>query len=223
MDVVRRNVESLRGTVSVASKPGEGTTITLRLPLTLALIEGFYVGVGDETYVLPLESVVECIELPRDQTRAEDDRGILNLRGQPLPFLRLRNVLAATGAGSLRESIVVIRHGDGLAGIAVDVLKGEGQTVIKPLGKLFKEIPGVLGSALLIRWTLYWIFEDPYRSRVPSLVMGSVLVIVAVQIWVVAFLADLWAHSASYLIGFVGGLVLIGRVWRSRGRAAASG
>ena len=87
MDVVRRNIETLRGNISLDSRPGEGTTITIRLPLTLAIIEGFGVGVGEETYVLPLQAVLECIELPEEARRDEASRGVINLRGDPLPYI----------------------------------------------------------------------------------------------------------------------------------------
>jgi two-component system chemotaxis sensor kinase CheA len=148
LDVVRRNVEVLRGTLSVESTPGQGTTFTLRLPLTLSLIEGFSVGVGEETYVLPLESVLECMELPAGERRA-GRTGLLHLRGGPLPYLRLREHFGLGGELSPRESVVVIGHGSGRAGLAVDRLLGQGQSVIKPLGPLCQGLPGLSGSTLL--------------------------------------------------------------------------
>jgi two-component system chemotaxis sensor kinase CheA len=148
MDVVKRNVEQLRGTITVETSPGQGTTFTLRLPLTLSIIEGFSVGVGGETYVIPLENVLECVELPREEQRA-GRTGMVNLRGNPLPYLRLREHFAQGGSPPLRESIVVIGHGQGQAGIAVDTLLGQGQVVIKPLGKLCQGLPGLAGSTLL--------------------------------------------------------------------------
>jgi two-component system chemotaxis sensor kinase CheA len=148
LDVVRRNVEVLRGSLSVESTPGQGTTFTLRLPLTLSIIEGFSVGVGAETYVLPLEHVLECVELPADE-RPASRTGVLNLRGGPLPFLRLREHFGLGGERPPRESVVVLRHGAGRAGLAVDLLLGQGQTVIKPLGQLCQGLPGLSGSTLL--------------------------------------------------------------------------
>ena len=148
MDVVKRNVEALRGTISVDTAPGQGTTFSLRLPLTLSIIEGFSVGVGDETYVIPLEHVLECVELPRDERRP-GRTGVFNLRGAPLPYLRLREHLQLGGELPPRENIVVIGHGRGQAGIAVDTLLGQGQTVIKPLGKPCQGLPGLAGSTLL--------------------------------------------------------------------------
>ena len=91
MDVVRRNVEALRGVISIESRAGVGTTITIRLPLTLAIIRGFAVGVDEETYIMPLDAVIECIELPRDGSEEFASRGVINLRGQALPYVRLRD------------------------------------------------------------------------------------------------------------------------------------
>jgi two-component system chemotaxis sensor kinase CheA len=121
MDVVRRNIESLRGTISVESRAGRGATITVRLPLTLAIIDGFSVGVGGETYVVPLDTVVECLELPGDiHTKADNETGVINLRGEPLPFLRLRDHFDVLGDAPERESVVVVQYESGRAGIAVD-------------------------------------------------------------------------------------------------------
>jgi two-component system, chemotaxis family, sensor kinase CheA len=148
MDVVRRGLESLRGAVGLRSEPGRGTTVTLRVPLTLATIQGFSVGVGAETYVLPLEAVHECVELPLEQ-RGEPGSGMLNLRGRVLPFLRLREVLGVRGSPPGRESVVVLEHAGSRAGLVVDELHGEGQCVLKPLGRLFRHLPGVSGSTIL--------------------------------------------------------------------------
>jgi two-component system chemotaxis sensor kinase CheA len=146
--VVRRGLEQLRGAVSVASAPGQGTTVTLRLPLTLALIEGFAVGVGEETYVLPLDAVVECMELP--QARHEGvEGGVFSLRGQPLPYVRVRDFFGFQGAPPRRENVVVVRGENGTAGLVVDELLGESQAVIKPLGELFQGLRAISGSTIL--------------------------------------------------------------------------
>jgi two-component system chemotaxis sensor kinase CheA len=148
MDVVRRSVEGLRGMVTLRSEEGQGTTVTLRVPLTLATIQGFAVGVGEETYVLPLEAVQECLELPVERV-GQPGGGVLNLRGRVLPYLRLRDVLGVEGLGTGRESVVVLGQGGGRAGLVVDALYGEGQHVLKPLGRLFRNLPGVSGSTIL--------------------------------------------------------------------------
>jgi two-component system chemotaxis sensor kinase CheA len=149
MDVVLRNVEALRGSVAIESTPGKGTSITVRVPLTLAIIQGFKVGVGDEIYILPLDAVVECLELPSEETAAAAPWGVVNVRGKPLPYLRLRDQLQVSGAPAQRENVVVVQHGALVAGVAVDALHGESSTVIKPLGSMFKAVPGVSGSSIL--------------------------------------------------------------------------
>ncbi|RKH26872.1 chemotaxis protein CheA [Corallococcus sp. AB030] len=148
MDVVRRDIEALRGSVSIQSQEGQGTTLTLRLPLTLAVIQGFAMGVGDQVYVVPIEGVQECMEVPANE-RTLESSGVLSLRGQPLPFLRLRQVFSLGGSTPARENVVVLRHPDGVIGLAVDELQGEGQRVIRPLGRLFQGIPGISGSTIL--------------------------------------------------------------------------
>ncbi|WP_375760595.1 chemotaxis protein CheA [Corallococcus exercitus] len=148
MDVVRRDIEALRGSVAIQSQEGQGTTLTLRLPLTLAVIQGFAMGVGDQVYVVPIEGVQECMEVPADE-RTSEASGVLSLRGQPLPYLRLRQVFSLGGGTPARENVVVLKHPDGVIGLAVDELQGEGQRVIRPLGRLFQGIPGISGSTIL--------------------------------------------------------------------------
>jgi len=145
MDVVRRNIQSLRGTCDVTSSEGQGTTFSIRLPLTLAIIDGFLVGVGKAAYVIPLDTVVECIELKN----LPSDRNFLNLRGEALPFIRLRELFDIPGNAPPRESIVVVQFAGQRAGIVVDQLMGEFQTVIKPLGVMFPHLRGIGGSTIL--------------------------------------------------------------------------
>ncbi len=149
MDVVRRNVASLRGTVEVASGEGRGTTFTIRLPLTLAVIQGFLVAAGGETYVVPLDVVRECVDLPASEAAAGHGTGVLDLRGEPVPYLRLRSALGAPGAGAERESVVVVSSDGGLAGLAVDTVLGEGQVVIKPLDHSLHGVRGLAGCTIL--------------------------------------------------------------------------
>ena len=149
MDVVKRNVEALRGMVSVDSTEGEGTTIAIRLPLTLAIIDGFAVGVGSAAYVVPLEMVVECMELSAEERAGVRESGYINLRGEVLPLLRLRDVFEAKREPGKRENIVVVQYAGQQAGFVVDALMGEFQTVIKPLGKLFERLSGISGSTIL--------------------------------------------------------------------------
>ncbi len=148
LDVVRRNIDSLRGTVEISSSSGKGSVITIRLPLTLAIIEGFSVRVGAETFVVPLEHVTECTELPAEQ-RSSEASGILSLRGSALPYVRLRHAFSLPGDSPKRENIVVVKINDSYAGIAVDELLGGMQTVVKPLGRAFRAVPGIAGSTVL--------------------------------------------------------------------------
>jgi len=145
MDVVRKNITALRGSVEVATEAGQGSRFTIRLPLTLAIIDGFLTAAGRASYVIPLDMVVECIEL-RD---ASSTRDYLNLRGEVLPFVRLRDMFDIPGPRPARENIVVVQYAGRKAGIVVDQLLGEFQTVIKPLGTLFRNVRGIGGSTIL--------------------------------------------------------------------------
>lgn len=148
MDVVKKNIEQLGGTVALHSEPGTGTTVHIRLPLTLAIINGFLVSVADTTYVVPLDMVLECIELTATD-RQLPQQSYINLRGEVLPFVRLREFFGHDGEGARRENVVVVKWGGLKAGIVVDELLGEFQTVIKPMGRLFTHLRGIGGSTIL--------------------------------------------------------------------------
>ena len=149
MDVVRRNIEALRGTVDVESTFGEGTTVSIRLPLTLAIIDGFLVGVGSSSYVIPLDTIHECIELSEDEQKEVAVQSYINLRGEVLPFLRLREFFSDRDSEVHRENIVVVQFGNQKAGFVVDELLGEFQTVIKPMGKILQKLKGISGATIL--------------------------------------------------------------------------
>jgi two-component system chemotaxis sensor kinase CheA len=149
LDVVRRNIEALRGSVEVSTRPGEGTAIALRLPLTLAVIAGLNVRAGGETYVIPLDCVVECIDLPAAEAAQADGRGVVNLRGRALPFVRLRRVMGLGEGDRAREQVVVVRAAEGAAGLAVDVVQGESQAVIKPLDRQMRGGAPLAGATIL--------------------------------------------------------------------------
>jgi two-component system, chemotaxis family, sensor kinase CheA len=145
MDVVLRNVEQLRGAIDISSSPGEGTTFRIRLPLTLAIIDGFQVAIGDDIFVIPLETVVECV----DMSKSSGKQNLVSLRGEPLPYLRLRDIFHLEPHRGGRESLVVVSHGQQRVGLVVDRLLGDFQAVIKPLGQLFRGIKSVSSSTIL--------------------------------------------------------------------------
>jgi len=147
MDVVRRNIQALRGAITVHSEPGRGCRFSIRLPLTLAIIDGFRVGVGDAHFVVPLESVGECIQF--------DERAggcsYMTLHGEMLPYVRLRDLfdVSRSAGHAAAENVVVVHHAGRKVGLVVERLYGGMQAVIKPLGRLFEGIDGLAGSILL--------------------------------------------------------------------------
>ena len=191
MDVVRQNIESLRGMIDIKSTAGKGTTISIRLPLTMAIIDGFLVQVGNGSYVIPLDMVDECVEYNEVAQDAYDGSQHINLRGEIMPYLRLGEVftprreslpghhdigLGRGGTGSQagtmddaggselassRENIVVARYGNKKAGLVVDDLLGEHQTVIKPLGRIFENVQGLSGATILGNGEVAMIVDVP--------------------------------------------------------------
>lgn len=149
MDVVKKNIEALRGIVDIESTLAEGSTIRIRLPLTLAIIDGFLVNVGNASYVIPLDMVVECVELTDEQIDSSQTHDYISLRGEVLPFIRLTDMFNVTHKAKIRESIVVVQYAGQKAGLVVDELLGEFQTVIKPLGDLFQQVRGISGATIL--------------------------------------------------------------------------
>jgi two-component system, chemotaxis family, sensor kinase CheA len=153
MDVVKRNIESLRGQIRVHSRPGKGATMQIRLPLTLAMIDGFLTQVGEVCYVLPLEIVSECIDVPEACSRdAQRVAGCFDLRGEVLPWLDVAGFYRhspATLAPNARRSLVIVRDGMKRVGLIVDRLLGEHQTVLKPLSPIFRHLRAIAGSTIL--------------------------------------------------------------------------
>jgi two-component system chemotaxis sensor kinase CheA len=165
MDVVRRNIQALRGSVHVTSQPGVGATVRIRLPLTLAIIEGFGVGVGNETYVIPVDQVIECVELAKEDHENARKDGVLQLRNEPLPYIYLKDHFGLPGERGTRQSVVVVQHETSRAGLAVNELYGATQTVIKPLPAIFKDVAGVSGSAILGNGRVALILDIPALFR----------------------------------------------------------
>ncbi|MCM2463357.1 chemotaxis protein CheA [Pseudomonas sp. CG7] len=161
MDVVKRNITLLRGTVDLDSQTGKGTVVRIRLPLPLASINGFLVGIGQSTYVIPLDMVQECIELSEDDGLASREQGYLDLRGEVLPLVYLRDHFNHEGPPARRQNVVVVRYAELKAGLVVDDLLVEFQTVIKPLGKLFGALRGIRGSTILGSGAVALILDVP--------------------------------------------------------------
>jgi two-component system chemotaxis sensor kinase CheA len=164
MDVVKKNIEALHGSIEIDSVEGQGSTMRIRLPLTLAIIDGFLVGVGDASFVIPLDQVIECIKLPALERQTDPRRDYLNQRGQILPYTRLRDALdlpAGTDGRHTDRNLVVVQYGGKRAGLVVDSLHGEIQTVIKPLGRVFSRVQGISGSTILGSGAVALILDIP--------------------------------------------------------------
>jgi len=160
MDVVRRNIEAFRGSVALSSEPGQGSCIEIRVPLTLAIIDGFLLGVGASKFILPLDAVVEVIaSRPVATTRDHQGRSCVELRGQMLPVVNLRALYGLESPQPERSSIVVVRSGLRRYGVIVDVLLGQHQTVIKPLAPMLRSLRGVSGSSILGSGEVALIFD----------------------------------------------------------------
>ena len=150
MDVVKRNIEALRGQIYIASEEGVGTTMQIRLPLTLAIIDGFLASVAGVSYVLPLEIVAECIETPPTfDLQGTAAAGCFDLRGEVVPYLDMRRCFGHSDARPARQSLIVVRTSGNRLGLLVDRLLGEHQTVIKPLSGIFQNVEGIAGSTIL--------------------------------------------------------------------------
>ncbi len=149
LDVVKKAIESLRGEIDIQSEKDKGTTITLKLPLTLAIIDGLLVRLGKDHFVLPLSAVKECVELTKQDAAGAHGRHIANVRGRIVPYIKLRERFGINGSVPDIEQIVIAEIGDGNIGFVVDSVIGEHQTVIKSLGTYYKNVEGISGATIL--------------------------------------------------------------------------
>lgn len=149
MDVVKKGIEALRGSIDITSEPGKGSTITLRIPLTLAIIESLLVKIDTSYFVLPLSCVEECVELTRADVQQAHGRNLANVRGCLVPYIPLREQFAITGNQPEIEQIVITSLGGNRVGFVVDNVIGEHQTVIKTLGRMYRDVKGVSGATIL--------------------------------------------------------------------------
>lgn len=165
MDVVRREIESLRGSVDVASEQGKGTDITLRLPLTLAIIDGLIVAIEKEQYVIPLHYIKECVELTREEDDRTHGRHILGLRDEIIPYIRLREEFGMGLNGHDIEQVVVVEAEGSRVGLVIDEIIGEKQAVIKSLGRVFHGAQGISGATIMGDGTVALILDVGQLAR----------------------------------------------------------
>ena len=149
MDVVKKSIENLRGSIEIISNKGTGTIITLKLPLTLAIIDGLLVDIGRDFYVMPLSVVEECVEMSRTEADRARDRNMMSFRGNVVPYLNLRDMFQVEGTPPPVEQVVIVEANNKTVGFGVDRLIGQNQTVIKTLSKIYKDVEGLSGATIL--------------------------------------------------------------------------
>jgi len=149
LDVVKRTIEDLRGKIDIVSTPGSGSEMSLRLPLTLAIIDGLLVRVGAARYVLPLSAVEECVELSVEEDARSRGRNFLNIRGDLVPYLRLREMFRASVPPDHYQKVVIVSSADLRIGLVVDQVIGNHQTVIKSLSKFHADVDIFSGATIL--------------------------------------------------------------------------
>lgn len=167
MDVVKKAIEALRGTIDIDSTTGKGSVITLKIPLTLAIIETLLVRIDQSFFVLPLSMVEECVELTRADVQASHGRHLANVRGELTPYINLRTEFEIPHNQPDIEQIVILSVGGKRVGFVVDDVVGEHQTVIKSLGKLYRDVRGISGATILGDGTVALILD-------PGLLVHSV-------------------------------------------------
>ena len=167
MDVVKRSIEELRGSIAINSQFGKGTTITVRIPLTLAIIESLLVKIGVDHYMIPLSTVVECMFLTKEAVERAHGRNFVQVRDKIVPYINLRETFAVTGAPPRFEQLVIAEVDGNSIGFVVDNIIGQHQTVIKALGGLYKEVEGVSGATILGNGSVALILDVPklYHSE----------------------------------------------------------
>ncbi|MBX5198757.1 chemotaxis protein CheA [Rhizobium sp. NZLR10] len=149
MDVVKKTVEALRGAIDIVSVPGQGSEVSLRIPLTLAIIDGLLVRVGSGRYVIPLSAVEECLELSLEEDLRSRGRSFISLRDSLVPFLRLRDLFRTGTKPDVHQKVVVISTGTERVGLVVDQIIGDHQTVIKSMSKLHNNVATFSGATIL--------------------------------------------------------------------------
>ncbi|MBU6249281.1 MAG: chemotaxis protein CheA [Xanthomonadaceae bacterium] len=152
MDVVRRNVADLGGSVTIRSTPGKGSVFTIVLPLTLAIMDGLSAAVGEESYIVPLVSIVESVQLKAEAVRSVAGGGeLFRFRGEYLPVIRLHEMFGCPGAvRNIEDGLMIVVEGDGTrVGLFVDGLNGQQQAVVKSLEANYRRVQGISGATIL--------------------------------------------------------------------------
>jgi two-component system chemotaxis sensor kinase CheA len=149
MDVVKRKIEALRGTIQLANRPGAGVTVSLKLPLTLAIIDGLLIEVGPDRFIVPMSAVTENVELSRADRRRRNGRNTVVVRGELIPYIHLRELFGLPEDGPVTEKVVIATLEGQRIGMVVDRVVGSHQTVIQSLGRFFRDIGLVSGSTIM--------------------------------------------------------------------------
>jgi two-component system chemotaxis sensor kinase CheA len=161
MDVVKQSIEALRGAIEIGSRKGEGTIITIRLPLTLAIIESLLVKIGEESFVIPLSFVEECVELTREHRNRSHGKNLANVRGHLVPYVPLQERFSLRGTVPEIQHVVITSVYGERVGLLVDTVVGEHQTVIKSLGRAYRNVRGISGATILGDGTVALILDVP--------------------------------------------------------------
>lgn len=161
MDVVKRAIDGLRGSIQIDCRPGKGTVISIKIPLTMAIIETLLVQIGEDRFLIPLSLVDECIELTRDDVAAAHGREMATVRGQRIPYIPLRQKFAIGGSVPEIEQVVITQVDGNRVGFVVDHVIGEHQTVIKSLGRAYKNVEGLSGATILGDGSVALILDIP--------------------------------------------------------------
>lgn len=149
MDAVKRQIDTLRGSLSMESEPGKGTQVSITLPLTLAIIEGLRVQVGNDQFIIPMAEVTENVELGRAQRERNNGRNLIAVRGELIPYIDLRSMFETDGDAPPIEKVVIVKYEEHRTGLVVDRVLGTHQTVIQSLGRFFRNIDVVSGATIM--------------------------------------------------------------------------
>jgi two-component system chemotaxis sensor kinase CheA len=149
MDAVKRQIDALRGSLSLASEEGKGARVAITLPLTLAIIDGLLVQIGDDQFIVPMAAVTENVELTRSERARNNGRNVIAVRGELVPYIDLRSAFHVMGEVPPIEKVALVQHEGDRVGLVVDRVLGTHQTVIQSLGKFFKGINVVSGATIM--------------------------------------------------------------------------